>query len=179
MRMDYFHEESVSKAGATARGALYFACYGGMIIFGILALQGLMALMGGNLNLISVAITLICGAAAYGMYILRNNQNIEYDYTFTNGMLDIAKVINSNKRKKLLSADIKEFEIIAPTSDAGFERMLNHKAIVKKYNCFLNKGKGLYYGIFVLEGQKSMLVFEPSEKMLSIFKKFNPKGVKL
>jgi|GEM_PF-3371320 len=33
--MDYFHEESVNKAGATARGALYFACYEGMIIIGI------------------------------------------------------------------------------------------------------------------------------------------------
>ncbi len=177
--MDFFHEESVHKTGAGARGALYFACYGGMIIFGIFALQGLMALIGGNLNVISVAITLIFGAAAYGMYILRNNQNIEYDYTFTNGILDIARVINNNKRKKLLAANINEFEIIAPISDESFERMLNHKGIMKRYNCFLNKGKGLYYGVFIHEGQKSMLVFEPSEKMLGIFKKFNPRGVKL
>lgn len=178
MQVDFFHEESVNKAGAGARGALYFACYGGMIIFGILALYGLMALMGGNINVMSVVVTLIFGAAAYGMYILRNNQNIEYDYTFTNGILDIARVVDNNKRKKLLSTDIKEFEIIAPTSDEGFERMLNHKGIIKRYNFFLNKGKGLYYGIFMHEGQKCMLVFEPSEKMLGIFKKFNPRGVK-
>jgi len=175
--VDFFHEESVGKVGG-GRGALYFLYYAGMIFFGILALQGLMSIMGGSINVMTIAFTLIFGAATYGMFILRNNQNIEYDYTFTNGVLDIAKVINNSKRKKLLSADIKEFEIIAPTSDEGFARMLNHQGIQKRHNYFVNKGKGLYYGIFTHEGQKSMLVFEPSEKMLTIFKKFNPRGVK-
>jgi len=176
--MDFFHEESINKAGSGTRGALYYTFYGGMIIFGIVALQSFFALIGGNINVISIVITLIFAAAAYGMYVLRNNQSIEYDYTFTNGILDIARVINNSKRKKLLSTDIREFEIIASTSDEGFERMLSHKGIFKRYNYFLNKGKGLYYGIFIHEGQKCMLVFEPSEKLLGIFKKFNPRGVK-
>jgi len=177
--MDYFHEESVNKAGAGTKSFLYFLFYGGMVLFGILALQGIMTIMGGNINVISIAFTIVFGAAAYAMYYLKNNQNIEYDYTFTNGILDIARVINNNRRKKLFSGDIREFEIIAPTSDEGFARMLNHKGISKKYNCFLNKGKGLYYGILVSEGQKYMIVFEPSVRLLEIFKKFNPRGVKL
>lgn len=175
--MDMFHEESVSKSGG-GKGKLYYLYFAGMIFFGLFALQGLMTVLAGTLNVFSIGFTLIFGASTYGMYFLRNNESIEYDYTFTNGILDIAKVINNAKRKKLLSADIREFEIIAPTSDAGFERMLNHQGITKRHNYFLNKGAGLYYGVFTNEGQKSMLVFEPSENMISIFKKFNPRGVK-
>ena len=63
----------------------------------------------------------------YGFYVLKNNQRIEYDYTFTNGVLDIAKIINNSKRKRLLSMNVKDFEVVAPISDEGFQRMLNHK----------------------------------------------------
>ena len=51
-------------------------------------------------------------------------------------------MINNTRRKKLLSTEIKEFEIIAPTSDEGFQRMLQHPGI-KKYNYFLNRGGGI------------------------------------
>lgn len=111
--------------------------------------------------------------------MLKNNQRIEYDYTFTNGIFDVAKVINNSKRKKLLSVNVKEFEVVAPISDEGFERMLHHKDIDKKYNVFLNKGSRLYYGIFNHEGTKSMIVFEPGEEMIKIFKVFNPRAVKI
>jgi hypothetical protein len=177
--MDHFHEESVSKVNTGMNTLIYILSYVGMVIFAILALNGLMTIFSGIINVFSIVITLVFGGLAYGCFVLRNNQRIEYDYTFTNGILDIAKVINNNKRKKLLSADIREFEVVAPTSDDGFQRMLHHKGIEKRYNYFLNRGGGLYYGVFTHDGAKSMLVFEPSEKLLKLFKIFNPRNVKI
>jgi len=121
---------------------------------------------------------LVFGALAYGCFVLRNNQRIEYDYTFTNGILDIAKVINNSKRKKLISTDIREFEVMAPTSDEGFNRMLNHKGIEQKLNYFLNRGGGLYYAVFTHDGKKTLLVFEPSEEMVQMMKPYNPRNIK-
>ena len=83
----------------------------------------------GMFDIFPIIVMLISGGLAYGAYVLKNNQRIEYDYTFTNGILDIAKIINNSKRKKLLSLDVKEFEVVAPISDEGFKRMLNHKGI--------------------------------------------------
>jgi hypothetical protein len=177
--MDHFHEESVSKVNTGMNTLIYILSYVGMVIFAILALNGLMTIFSGIINVFSIVITLVFGGLAYGCFVLRNNQRIEYDYTFTNGILDIAKVINNNKRKKLLSADIREFEVVAPTSDDGFQRMLHHKGIENRYNYFLNRGGGLYYGVFTHDGSKSMLVFEPSEKLLKLFKIFNPRNVKI
>lgn len=176
--MDYFHEESVTKVNGGLNSVIYVICYIGMVIFALFALQALMAIMNGIINIPTIAMLLVCGALAYGCFVLRNNQRIEYDYTFTNGILDIAKIINNSKRKKLLSVDVREFEVIAPISDEGFKRMLHHKGIQNRYNYFLNRGSGLYYGIFTQDGVKSMLVFEPSDKLVELFKIFNPRNVK-
>ncbi len=177
--MDHFHEESISKINTGLNTFVYILAFLAMIICAIMAASFLMTIVTGQNIVYSLILTAIFGALTYGFYVLRNNQRIEYDYTFTNGVFDVAKVINNSKRKRLLSVNVKEFEIVAPIEDAGFERMLNSKDIEKRYNVFLNKGKGLYYGIFENDGVKSMIVFEPGEKMLNLFKKFNPRGVKV
>lgn len=176
--MDLFHEESVHKADSGTNTLIYVLAYVGMLLFGFIGFTSLMELFRGNFNPAVIALFLIFGALSYGCFVLRNNQKIEYDYTFTNGTLDIAKVINNNRRKKLLSTNVREFEVLAPNSDEGFTRMLNHPGI-KKHNYFLNKGGGLYYGVFSHGGSKSILVFEPSDELVALCKKVNPRGVKI
>ncbi|NLI60602.1 MAG: hypothetical protein GX375_04125 [Clostridiales bacterium] len=177
--MDNFREESVSKVNSGLTTLVYVLAFAGMVFFGFFALMFLMSILNGNLQIPTIVFTLVFGGLAYGCFVIRNNQRVEYDYTFTNGTLDIAKVINNSKRKRLLSTDIREFEILAPTSDEGFQRMLNHKGIEKKFNYFLNRGGGLYYGVFMHEEKKSLLVFEPSDEMVEMFKIYNPRNVKV
>ncbi len=181
--MDNFREESVSKVNSGLSTIIYILSSVGMVFFGIIALLNLSAIWSGiwsgDFSLPAFIITLIFGALAYGCFVLRGNQRIEYDYTFTNGILDIAKVINNSKRKKLLTADIREFEMLAPTSDDGFQRMLNHPGIEQKFNYFLNRGGGLYYAVFTHNGKKTLLVFEPSEKMVEMMKFYNPRNIKV
>ena len=177
--MDNFREESVSKINSGLNTFVYILASVGMVLFGIIALMNLSAVLAGNFNIALIVIVLVFGALAYGCFMLRNNQRIEYDYTFTNGILDIAKVINNSKRKKLLSTDIREFEVMAPTSDEGFIRMLNHKGIERKLNYFLNRGGGLYYAVFTQDGKKTLLVFEPSEEMVQMMKLYNPRNIKI
>lgn len=179
IEMDHFHEESISKVNTGLNTLIYILAFLGMVIFAIMAASFLMSIATGQNILYSIILTAIFGALAYGCYVLRNNQRVEYDYTFTNGIFDVAKIINNSKRKRILSADIKDFEVVAPIQDPGFERMLRHKEIKKRHNVFLNKGRGLYYGVFDNDGVKSMIVFEPSETMLKLFKRFNPGVVKI
>ena len=40
--------------------------------------------------------------------------NVEYEYLFLNGDLDIDKIMNKAKRKKVFSASVKDMEFFAP-----------------------------------------------------------------
>lgn len=175
--MDYFHEETIIKANSSMNVFFYYTFYSSMIFFGVLSLLYINAFLKGAFDYMFIILALITGALAYGSYILRNNQRIEYDYTFTNGVLDIAKIINRSKRKKLLSVEIGEFEIIAPIGHESFQKALQDKTIQKRLNYFLNKGEGLYYGILRDERKRCLLIFEPSQEMLRMFKAFNPRNV--
>ena len=143
---DHFHEESVSRVKMGLNSIIYALCYIAMVFFALLAVWGFNSIFyqiaAGQINFMTIIVMLVSGGLAYGFYVLKNNQRIEYDYTFTNGVLDIAKIINNSKRKRLLSMNVKDFEVVAPISDEGFQRMLNHKGIQKRYNYFLNRGGG-------------------------------------
>lgn len=175
--MDYFHEENVVKTNAGVNTALYFLFYAGMIFFGVLALMYLKIVLSGMFDVIIIIMTIVFAGMSYGSFILRNNQRVEYDYTFTNGILDIAKIINRSKRKKMLSADIREFQVVAPIHNNNFQSVLKDKGIKQRYNLFLNRGRNLYYCIILHEGKKSLLVFEPSQEMLKLFKIYIPHNV--
>ena len=139
--MDNFREESISRANAGLSTLIYILSFIGIIVFGFIALLNFMSIYNKGFSIPAIIATLIFGSIAFGCLALRNNQRIEYDYTFTNGILDIAKIINNNKRKLLLSADIREFEIIAPISDEGFQNVLNRKGIEQKFNYAKKRSK--------------------------------------
>ena len=40
--------------------------------------------------------------------------NVEYEYLFVNGDLDIDKIMNKAKRKRMFSANVNDLEILAP-----------------------------------------------------------------
>lgn len=177
--MDHFMEESVSRYRSGLNALTYILAWIIMIVFGIIGIYGAAGVLSLQ-NLLPNAIVLVVGGGiAYGAYVLKNHQHIEYDYTFTNGIFDIAKVINNSKRKRILSINVRDLDQVAHTSNPGFQRALSNPSIKKKYNCFLNKGGGLYYAIIITEGQKSLLVFEPSEEMLRLFKVYNPHNVEV
>ena len=179
--MDLFREESVHKVNTGLNTLVFALSWIGMVLFGIITIfmfQSIFGALGqGSFNLIPVIGFLVFGGLTFLCFTARNNQKIEYDYTFTNGTFDIAKVINNSRRKKLLTTDVKEFEVLAPTSDEGFQRMLQHPGI-KKLNYFLNRGGGLYYAVFTNKREKTILVFEPSEELVKMCKLVNPRNVK-
>jgi len=150
-----------------------------MIIFGFIALNALMQLMNFQFSVPIIISFVVFGAATYGCYIAKNNQRIEFEYTFTNGELDIAKVIANTKRKHLLTVKAKDFDIIAPTTHDSYQKVkANPNSDKKVYRCFLNKkDTKLYYGLFSKEGMKGLLIFEPSEEMMKLIKIYNPRNV--
>lgn len=121
---------------------------------------------------------IIVVAAGYGAYWLITSRSIEYEYIVTNGELDVDKIIAQRKRKRILSIHSRDFEILAPVHDPQYKRDFENVNIQKTVEAMSSMNSGnLYFAVFMKDGARTKLIFEPTEKMLDAFKKFNPRQV--
>jgi hypothetical protein len=152
---DIFKEQLVKK-DHTPKDTLKKA-----FIFSIGSLASLLSLLifgaGGGMLMIFVILIII--------FVLINRMNIEYEYIFTNGSLDIDCIYNKSSRKRVFSADLSEFEIMAHISD---------KAHLSEYDSLKTKdySSGQILGntyAFVInaQGRRVKIIIEPNEEILN------------
>jgi len=169
--MDNFHEEVIIKRDRTLLDILFSLALVMMIFLAVLAFMGLQAIIAGNFDVVLIAYTLLTGAGAVFLYMRRDRLRTEYDYTFTNGILDFAQVFNSAKRKPLGTMNVKNVEACGYVSSGSFHRYATMPD-VKRMNWFLNRDSELFYFFFVKDGVKKMIVIEPGEKMVALIKQY-------
>jgi len=112
-----------------------------------------------------------------GVFILLRRFNVEYEYIFTNGELDIDQIINKSKRKRLLSIHVADFIIMVPISNKDYGKD------VEKYSKLYDASSGVllentYAAIFDKDSKKSKLIFEPNEKMFNAIRAYIPRKIK-
>lgn len=101
VKKDVFYEISVYSYN-TSRNTLYMLYMIICVVMGIMAFS--MLFFGGLNNILMYIFAAICGMSCYFFYYLAQHTKVEYDYTFTNGTLDIAKVINDKNKKKIVES---------------------------------------------------------------------------
>ena len=144
-----------------------------------ITLVGVIGFFGMFLPYMGAIIALIIAAIIYGIYIFATSINLEYEYIFTNGYVDIDKIINVRKRKRMASFDIREIEMFSTIKNPEFEKYLNSKEVKKLYACRDKKELDTHFVIFMMNSAKTMLLFNPNEKMINEFERINPQKVKL
>jgi hypothetical protein len=134
------------------------------IYFGIVALQFL-GLFGGLL-LIYLSI-----------YVFRNT-DIEYEYQFISGHLDIDVIFAKKKRKRARKFDIRTVEVFAPSNSDVFKQYEHYKndrsyKVVDYSSGYPDREK---YAFIVSMGEKGVakVIFEPNEKMVEAIRTYIP-----
>ncbi len=108
------------------------------------------------------------------IYLIRG-RNLEYEYAVTNGDLDIDMIIAKRKRKRLFSANCKDFEILARVSHEKFNEAKN---IANKIIAVSSKdSQDIYFLTMHYKEARTLVLFEPDERMLKAFKTYIPKKV--
>ncbi|MBR0463364.1 MAG: hypothetical protein IJJ23_03155 [Clostridia bacterium] len=179
--LDNFHEEVATKQNKTFDNIAYAFVWISIVVFGIIGMMGLSSLMALQFNISSIVTTLLFGGAAVLLFLKKDNLRIEYDYTFTNGDLDVGKVFGNSRRKLCTSLKIGNVEAAGMVTDPSFQKMLNDKAI-KKHNWFVNREANLSYFYFVKKNDKNenvkhCIVLELSDTMLDMVKPYLKFGV--
>ncbi|MBQ3270099.1 MAG: hypothetical protein IJH09_09280 [Clostridia bacterium] len=165
--------------------ALYFFCWGFIIAFGLIAAFTLANIVGVNpetggmlFSWQSLLLTLAFGAAAFGLWRASDSCRVEYDYTFTNGNLDVSRVLNNKRRKYLTALEMKDVIRCGPAAGPAFAKTLNEPGI-KRHNWFVNREANLYFFYFQKKGLKHVIVLELTQEMVDMIrsKSYLQKGV--
>lgn len=164
--MDNFYEQFVS----TEESMLYKTTK--FLVYFIGAIAAIYLFTGGFLFfLISAAGAVIC-------YFLRKQLYVEFEYIYTNGVIDIDKIIDKNKRKRAVSFDLSDIEIIAPL-DSDDIKYSSFKP-QNTYNFYPEKNEDKKYSILLNHGgQRLQVNFVPNDEFLKLCVTKNPRKVKL
>ena len=111
-------------------------------------------------------------AVIFGAYKLISGFNIEYEYSITNGEIDIDKIIAKRKRVHMLTAEVKSF-----TAFGKYESVNDSfsgttvKADGADEEAFFAEFKSEDYG-------ETRLIFSPDEKFMKCIKLYLPRNIK-
>ena len=159
---DYFTEHLIKRQkGISDFLVMFLAAFAGVFITLFLFLSGLLFV-----QLVGQILTIGVVALWWGVYFVVTSRSLEFEYILTNGELDVDKVIGRRKRKRLFSVNAKEIEIITA------EKNYTGNADVVIDASSHSKNSVNFVLIALKDGKRTKVIFNPSEKMMKIFKVF-------
>ena len=173
--MDNFKEDVVSSRNRLLPNILYVVSWVMIVLFGLYAML-LLQVVFFDFSVATLIMTAASAALAVFLFIYKDNLKLEYEYTFTNGTLDFAKVLRSARRKELGSMNVANVSACGHVAHDSFRRFLAQKDVEKK-NWFLNRDGNLFYFYYVKDNKKHMIIIEPSEEMVDMIRNYVPAGV--
>ena len=123
--------------------------------------------------LASFALVVLVGIV-YGIYYVSTTRNIEYEFILTNDELDIDKIISRRKRKRIFSGSCKNFDVLAKLkSDKYTPEVVRIKKRIEAVSSLASPN--VFFATLNYKGERTVLFFEPDERMLNMFKGYIPR----
>lgn len=183
--MDDFLEQTASPVKKGASAFLYYGAWALMVVCGMVAIFAVTGVLGTDyetgrmiFRLPSLLVALAFGGLTFLLFRVKDECRVEYDYAFTNGNLDVSKVMNERRRRYLCAMDTKDVISCGPAQGPAFQKALNEPG-VKTHNWFVNREAKLTFFYFQKKGAKHVIVLELNDEMLSVIrsKKYLQVGV--
>ncbi len=173
--MDFFNENLVPRK-KTGKDAIIIV---GVILLGIV-LTCALALFLFGMPIVGQFVLLLIAGVWYVAYKLISRRRVEFEYIVTNGDMDVDKIVAKRKRTRLLSVNAKEIEVMAPIDDPNFQRDQQNINIMERLDVSSGDPQARrYFAVFMKEGKRTLIIFEPTRKMLAIFKRYRPQNIHL
>lgn len=133
-------------------------------------LIALTALCVGGMFLIPVIFMMPAVILGIITYFVITGQRIEYEYTYYDGELRIAKIKAKRKRKELVRADIDDVLVLAPEGSDALRPYSNQnpnaeRCKVLNYSSHV-KGNPYYVLVYRKDKEVRKVYFEPEEKIV-------------
>lgn len=118
--------------------------------------------------------------AIWAAYYLVKMQSVEYEYSCTNGELDIDKILGQNKRKSMLSVKISTFTAYGKAGEAPESNgdMTTFSAMGESLMASGDEGETYYAEFDHPDHGKCCLYFSPDANMRAVIEPFLPRELK-
>ena len=168
---DTFVEDTVKVVESTADKSEMTAC----IAIAIMLLATSVSISG-ILQIIAIVVLLVLLVALYIQ--ISNNKNVEYEYDYTNGSLEIAKIINNAKRKSIVTIESTEIKMVAAV---GTNESLKYDHVkLKTYDCSAHNQEKKDYILVAhseAKGDDFKVIFTPSDELLNAMERYNKRDI--
>lgn len=105
--------------------------------------------------------------------------DLEFEYLYVNGELDIDKIMSKQKRKKVLSIGINDMELIAPKNSHELDYYRQNKSLKVRDFSSGEERANVFAIIVKKDNQTEMVLFEPNDVILNDMRRIAPRKVKL
>lgn len=166
--MDEIFNEKLVKKLPDTRDAIYK----GLIMIAAIAI------MTASIMYAGIMCILVILAVFAGYYFLNKQFEVEFEYILTNDELDVDKIIARERRKSLLSVNIRTFEILAPVNQT-YQSEFNDPTIERRIDASSSsKSEKRWFAVFRDGEKKTLLIFEPGKKMREGMRHMIPRIIK-
>lgn len=111
--------------------------------------------------IVVVGISLMVYAAGEG--------RMEYEYTITNGNVDIAAIYNASRRRERMRFELEQVTMVVPKDS----NRISHETFKKTRNYTSGYGREQEIALVVeMDGNKELILMEPDEKSLEHIKNY-------
>lgn len=101
--------------------------------------------------------------------------DVEYEYAFTNGELDVDVIYAKSRRKRLFSAYPKDFIVFAHIADKQYENDFKRAEVTKDFSSGKITGD-TYAFLYSRAGKLTKYIIEPNEAILAALKGVIPRS---
>nr|MBO4517747.1 hypothetical protein [Clostridia bacterium] len=187
MQEVFYEESAMVQSSGPAKTRYYIVKTFSVISYVIATVWGIIAVMlfptQGNvlLNILFAALPFAVFLAS-GIILgkIKDKLYVDYDYTFVSGSIRFSRVIKNVKRKNILQFETSSIEKLGRYGSDTFERymiMPDKKKVVLSSNIEPEDGKGFYYIVANVNGQKYIFVLECSETFISYVIRYSNRTV--
>lgn len=114
----------------------------------------------------------------WGVWFVRSHQNVEFEYQMVQDTIVVSKIIAKRKRKEIIKADVRQFDILTKSSDKALDKLKFSK--VYEACADIKDGENTYYAVYQHPAYgKCALIFTPNERIFNSMKPYLKKDIVL
>ena len=151
--MDIFLEQIVTRRRRALYELLFYACWVLLVLCALVGLSGLVNIVytgadgGLGFRPLAAGMAVVFLSGAFLLWRAALRLRTEYDYSFTNGVVDVARVMNGKKRVYLTSFETKDLRAAGEEGSSAYRACARENG-VQTHRWYLNKEAKKYFFFF-------------------------------